>query len=231
MSDPTTDVIVATGGTAVVRAAYRSGNPAWGVGPGNVPALVDHTADLGAAARRLMDSKSFDNSILCTNESCVIVEERVADAFQKELGRHGGHVLEPEDVAAVREAVYPEGRMRVELVGKDAQTLARGGRDPVARRCRGAGGALLARRARGAAGAGEALPAARARPRAGRAPRNRRRPRDAADRRRRPLGDDPLARSANGHGLRGRRPGPARGRQRGRQHRARPASGRTWRRR
>ena len=125
MSDPTTDVIVATGGTAVVRAAYRSGNPAWGVGPGNVPVLVDATADLAAAARRLMDSKSFDNSILCTNESCVIVEERVADAFQKELGRHGGHVLAPEDVEAVRAALYPEGRMRVELVGKDAQTLAR----------------------------------------------------------------------------------------------------------
>ncbi|HEX5260032.1 MAG TPA: aldehyde dehydrogenase family protein, partial [Gaiellales bacterium] len=53
MSDPTTDVILATGGTAVVRAAYRSGNPAIGVGPGNVPVLVDHTADLAAAARRL----------------------------------------------------------------------------------------------------------------------------------------------------------------------------------
>ena len=124
MSDPTTDVIVATGGTAVVRAAYRSGNPAWGVGPGNVPVLVDHTADLAAAAERLMDSKSFDNSILCTNESCVIVEERVADAFDQQLGRHGGHVLSPEDVGTVRAALYPEGKLRVELVGKDAQTLA-----------------------------------------------------------------------------------------------------------
>lgn len=125
MSDPTTDVIVATGGTAVVRAAYRSGNPAWGVGPGNVPALVDQTADVPAAAKRLMDSKSFDNSILCTNESCVIVEERVADAFEKELGRHGGLVLSAEDVVAVRAALYPEGRMRLDMVGKDAQTLAR----------------------------------------------------------------------------------------------------------
>ncbi|MDX6524316.1 MAG: hypothetical protein QOI17_1829 [Gaiellales bacterium] len=64
MSDPTTDVILATGGSAVVRAAYRSGNPAIGVGPGNVPALVDHTADLALAAERLVDSKAFDNSIL-----------------------------------------------------------------------------------------------------------------------------------------------------------------------
>ena len=85
MSDPTTDVILATGGTAVVRAAYRSGNPAIGVGPGNVPVLVDHTADLAAAARRLADSKAFDNSILCTNESCVIVEERCAGEFEREL--------------------------------------------------------------------------------------------------------------------------------------------------
>ena len=125
MSDPTTDVIVATGGTAVVRAAYRSGNPAMGVGPGNVPALVDHSADLAAAAQRLAESKAFDNSILCTNESCAIVEERVADAFERELNRHGAHVVGESDVSAVRAAVYPDGRIAPELIGKDAETLAR----------------------------------------------------------------------------------------------------------
>jgi acetaldehyde dehydrogenase / alcohol dehydrogenase len=124
MSDPTTDVILATGGVAVVRAAYRSGNPAIGVGPGNVPVLVDHTADLAAAARRLADSKAFDNSILCTNESCVIVEERCAQEFERELARNGAQVLNEADTAAVRDAVYPEGRISLELVGKDAQTLA-----------------------------------------------------------------------------------------------------------
>src|SRR4051812_2884126 len=124
MGDRAVDVIVATGGTAVVRAAYRSGNPALGVGPGNVPVLVDHTADVATAARLLMESKSFDNSILCTNESCAIVEERIADAFIRELGRHGGHVLSPDEVAAVREAVYPQGRMRTELAGRDAERLA-----------------------------------------------------------------------------------------------------------
>ena len=124
MSDPTTDVILATGGVAVVRAAYRSGNPAIGVGPGNVPALVDRTADLAAAAERLMDSKAFDNSILCTNESCAIVEERCADEFERELARHGGHVLAPDEAAAVRETLYPEGRIRVDLAGRDAVRLA-----------------------------------------------------------------------------------------------------------
>src|SRR3954453_13226777 len=68
MGDRGVDVIVATGGTAVVRAAYLSGNPSLGVGPGNVPALVDATADVARAAACLAESKAFDNSIFCPNE-------------------------------------------------------------------------------------------------------------------------------------------------------------------
>ena len=125
MADDGVDVIVATGGTAVVRAAYRSGNPSLGVGPGNVPALVDATADVARAARHLADSKAFDNSILCTNESVAIVEERVADALQRELARHGAHVLSAEEAGRARAALYPEGRINTELAGKDAGALAR----------------------------------------------------------------------------------------------------------
>jgi acetaldehyde dehydrogenase / alcohol dehydrogenase len=124
MADRGVDVIVATGGTAVVRAAYRSGNPSLGVGPGNVPALVDATADVAKAAACLADSKAFDNSILCTNESVAIVEERVADALERELGRHGAHVLDEEQAQRVRAALYPEGRIETKLAGKDAATLA-----------------------------------------------------------------------------------------------------------
>ncbi len=124
MSDDGVDVIVATGGTAVVRAAYRSGNPSLGVGPGNVPALVDATADVAQAARCLADSKAFDNSILCTNESVAIVEERVADALERELARHGAHVLNEDEAAAARAALYPEGRIETALAGKDAAALA-----------------------------------------------------------------------------------------------------------
>jgi acyl-CoA reductase-like NAD-dependent aldehyde dehydrogenase len=124
MSDPTTDVILATGGTAVVRAASRSGNPALGVGPANVPVLVDRTADIPAAARRLVDSKCFDNSILCTNESCVIVEQACAERFEAELERNGGHVLGADAVEAAREKLFDHGHMKVSLVGKDALTLA-----------------------------------------------------------------------------------------------------------
>ncbi|WP_214316967.1 aldehyde dehydrogenase family protein [Nonomuraea sediminis] len=93
MADPRTDLIVATGGPAVVHASYRSGNPAIGVGPGNVPVLVDRTADLPAAARRIVESKSFDNSILCTNESVLIVEDAAYDTLLSALSREGAHLV------------------------------------------------------------------------------------------------------------------------------------------
>jgi acetaldehyde dehydrogenase/alcohol dehydrogenase len=124
MGDPGVDVIVATGGSAVVRAAYRSGTPALGVGPGNVPALVDRTADVARAAACLADSKAFDNSILCTNESVAIVEDAVADQFERELARQGAHVLGDEDTDRIRAACYPDGRLQTELAGKDAAALA-----------------------------------------------------------------------------------------------------------
>ena len=94
MADERTDVIVATGGTGVVRAAYSSGTPALGVGPGNVPVFVDASADPSAAARRIVDSKAFDNSVLCTNESVLIAEESIADRLRAELTRAGAHILD-----------------------------------------------------------------------------------------------------------------------------------------
>ena len=124
MGDPGVDVIVATGGTAVVRAAYRSGNPSLGVGPGNVPALVDATADVARAARCLAESKAFDNSILCTNESTAIAVDAVADELERELARQGAHVLDVEATDRVRAACYPDGRLNTELAGKDAAALA-----------------------------------------------------------------------------------------------------------
>jgi acetaldehyde dehydrogenase / alcohol dehydrogenase len=124
MTDERTDVIVATGGVAVVRAAYSSGNPAIGVGPGNVPVLVDATADLGRAAAKLVASKAFDNSVLCTNESVLIVEEQVADRFLREMSRHGAYLLDPGERDRVRETLFPQGRFDTSMVGKDAATIA-----------------------------------------------------------------------------------------------------------
>jgi len=124
MSDPVTDVIVATGGTAVVRAAHRSGNPALGVGPGNVPVLVDESADLAAAARRIADSKAFDNSVLCTNESVLVVQDAVADRLLRELHRQQAALLDDAGRDKVRAYLFPDGRLNGEAIGKNAAWIA-----------------------------------------------------------------------------------------------------------
>ncbi len=124
MTDERTDVIVATGGNPVVRSAYRSGNPAIGVGPGNVPVLVDATADLAKTATRIIESKSFDNSILCTNESVVIAEESIADKLLAAFSREGAYVLKDDERDAVRNTIFPDGHFNTKMVGKDATWIA-----------------------------------------------------------------------------------------------------------
>ncbi len=124
MTDERTDVIVATGGTAMVRAAYRSGNPAIGVGPGNVPVMVDRTANLQRAAQRIVDSKAFDNSILCTNESVLVVEEVVADRLMQHMQHAGAYLLDDAERDRVRALVFPDGQFDTRLVGKDAAWIA-----------------------------------------------------------------------------------------------------------
>jgi acyl-CoA reductase-like NAD-dependent aldehyde dehydrogenase len=124
MTDERTDVIVATGGSPVVRSAYRSGNPAIGVGPGNVPVLVDATADIQKTAARIIESKAFDNSILCTNESVVIAEHAIADKLLSAFAREGAYVLKNEERDAVRNTVFPDGHFNIKMVGKDAVWIA-----------------------------------------------------------------------------------------------------------
>ncbi len=124
MTDPRTSVIVATGGVPVVRAAYSSGTPAIGVGPGNVPVLVDATADVAKAARRIVDSKSFDNSVLCTNESVLIVQEQAATALLRHLKHAGAYLLEPDERNRVSKLLFPGGRFDIRFVGKDASWIA-----------------------------------------------------------------------------------------------------------
>jgi acetaldehyde dehydrogenase / alcohol dehydrogenase len=124
MTDERTRVIVATGGVPVVRAAYSSGTPAIGVGPGNVPVLVDATADLAKAAKRITDSKSFDNSILCTSESVLIVEEAAAAGLLRHLKREGAHLLDAEGAAKVAGLLFPGGHFDIGFVGKDATAIA-----------------------------------------------------------------------------------------------------------
>jgi acetaldehyde dehydrogenase/alcohol dehydrogenase len=124
MADERTDVIVATGGTGVVRAAYSSGNPALGVGPGNVPVFVDASADINAAARRIVDSKAFDNSVLCTNESVLIAEESIANSLSSALTRNGAHILDVEGARRLREYMFADGHLNTDVVGRDAAWIA-----------------------------------------------------------------------------------------------------------
>jgi acetaldehyde dehydrogenase / alcohol dehydrogenase len=124
MSDPVTDVIVATGGTAMVRAAYRSGNPALGVGPGNVPVLVDASAGIEAAARRIADSKAFDNSVLCTNESVLVTVGSVREQLLRHLQRNGAVLLDEAGRDKLRAYLFPDGLLNGEAIGKDAAWIA-----------------------------------------------------------------------------------------------------------
>ncbi|HKG74003.1 MAG TPA: aldehyde dehydrogenase family protein [Aestuariivirgaceae bacterium] len=118
------DLILATGGSPMVRAAYSSGNPALGVGPGNVPAYVDETADIAKAAKRIADSKAFDNSILCTNESTVIAHAAVGERLLAELKRQGCHLVSPEERDILSAHLFPMGKFNIPLIGKSAEHIA-----------------------------------------------------------------------------------------------------------
>jgi acetaldehyde dehydrogenase/alcohol dehydrogenase len=118
------DLILATGGTPVVRAAYSSGNPAIGVGPGNVPAYVDESADVARAAKMIADSTSFDNGILCTNESAVIAHATIADRLAQELKRNGCHICSEDERDRLAETLFPDGTFDTSLIGKAAELIA-----------------------------------------------------------------------------------------------------------
>lgn len=125
MADERIDLIVATGGPSVVKAAYRSGNPAFGVGPGNAPVVVDETADIKLAAKRIVASKSFDNSILCTNESTVLAFTAIADRLLDAMKAEKAHICSPEETDKLRKLLFTETGFNVAMIGKDASVIAR----------------------------------------------------------------------------------------------------------
>lgn len=118
------DVILATGGTPMVRAAYSSGNPALGVGPGNCPVYVDDSADIEHAAKCISDSKSFDNSVLCTNESAVIAHHSISDPLMVALQQNGCYICNGEERDRVAEVLFPEGSFDVSVIGQPAESIA-----------------------------------------------------------------------------------------------------------
>ena len=120
-----TGVILATGGIGLVRAAYSSGKPAFGVGPGNVPAYVEKTADVPKAVKNIIDGKTFDYGTLCSSEQSIVCDEAIRDQVIAEAKKNGGYFLGDPEIAAVSRVVVTSQRLaNPEIVGKPAPYIA-----------------------------------------------------------------------------------------------------------
>lgn len=111
------DLVLATGGAGVVKPAYSSGKPAYGVGAGNATVVVDETADLPATAAKICKGKTFDNATSCSSENSVVIQEGIFEALLEELKKTGGYLVTGEDRARLKAAMWPDG---VHLNGKIA---------------------------------------------------------------------------------------------------------------
>ncbi len=118
------DMILATGGPGMVKAAYSSGKPALGVGAGNTPAVIDSSADIQLAASSILHSKTFDNGMICASEQSVIVLSDVYDAFKKEMKLRGAYFLTPEETDMVRKTIIINGALNAKIVGQSACKIA-----------------------------------------------------------------------------------------------------------
>ncbi len=125
MASPKVAVVLATGGGPMVRAAYSSGNPAMGVGPGNAPVYIDSSADMRKAAQMIVSSKSFDNSLLCTSESVLLTLEKDSQRFERELRAASAHLCSEDEVERLRDYLFPGGSLNLAAVGKSAVWIAR----------------------------------------------------------------------------------------------------------
>ncbi|MBQ4264197.1 MAG: bifunctional acetaldehyde-CoA/alcohol dehydrogenase [Clostridia bacterium] len=118
------DIILATGGPGMVRAAYSSGKPALGVGAGNTPAIIDDSADILLAVSSIIHSKTFDNGMICASEQSVIVMESVYDAVKEEFAARGCYFLNPEETNKVRKTIIINGGLNAKIVGQKASKIA-----------------------------------------------------------------------------------------------------------
>ncbi len=119
------DIILATGGPGMVKAAYSSGKPALGVGPGNTPAIIDDSADILMAVNSIIHSKTFDNGMICASEQSVIACEKVYSAVKKEFTKRGCYFLNPEETEKVRKTILINGALNAKIVGQKAHTIAK----------------------------------------------------------------------------------------------------------
>ena len=118
------DIILATGGPAMVRAAYSSGKPAIGVGAGNTPAVIDESADVRVAVSSIVHSKTFDNGVICASEQAVIVAKEIYDEVKKQFKEQGGYFLTADEIEKMREVMFGSGKLNAEIVGQSAQKIA-----------------------------------------------------------------------------------------------------------
>lgn len=118
------DIILATGGPGMVKAAYSSGKPALGVGAGNTPAIIDDTADITLAVNSIIHSKTFDNGMICASEQSVIVHDKVYAQAKKEFAARGCYFLNKAETQKVRETIIINGALNAKIVGQKAHTIA-----------------------------------------------------------------------------------------------------------
>lgn len=119
------DLILATGGPGMVKAAYSSGKPAVGVGPGNTPAIIDASADIKMAAYSILHSKTFDNGMICASEQSCIVDKSIYKEVKAEMQARGAYFLNAEEIDKVRKTILINGALNAKIVGQSANTIAR----------------------------------------------------------------------------------------------------------
>ena len=118
------DIILATGGPGMVKAAYSSGKPALGVGAGNTPAIIDDTANILLAVNSVIHSKTFDNGMICASEQSVIVLDKVYDKVKKEFAARGAYFLKDAELEKVRKTIIINGALNAKIVGQSAFKIA-----------------------------------------------------------------------------------------------------------
>lgn len=119
------DLIVATGGGGLVKAAYSSGKPAYGVGPGNVPVYIERSAKIGKAVEDIINSKSFDYGTICATEQAMVIDRNVVELVKRELKKNDAYILNDEEKALMEKVISPiPGKVNPEIVGKSPQRIA-----------------------------------------------------------------------------------------------------------
>jgi len=126
MKHPDVNLILATGGSALVKAAYSSGKPAYGVGPGNVPVYIERSAKIEKAVKDIIDSKSFDYGTICATEQAIVVDRNILELVNRELKKNGAYILSDEEKLIMEKVVSPvPGKVNPKIVGKSPQVIAK----------------------------------------------------------------------------------------------------------